>query len=315
MSVRDVLWNGRVHEYQVSTYEFLSKRWVFALLTMVPAVTVFGLVNLFPIGWSVAASFFEISAYSPVWTWNGLENYQIVLTDPAFWASLRRSLVFSLGSVALQVVFGTGLALLINREFRFQKLVRAVALVPYIVPTAVLAFVALWMGSSRYGIINQLLAQSGLIKDFIPWFGSIDLAMLSVIVTSSWKFSIFVTILVLARLQSIPDSLYEAAAVSGAPSWRRFLDITLPNLRGVLFIAILLRSVWMFNKFDIVFILTNGGPADVTRIVSIHAYQEAFVQAQLGQAAAVSTFLFGLLGVAAAVYFYFFEPSREVRVE
>lgn len=315
MAVRDVLWNGRVHSYQVGLYEFLSKKWVFVALTMLPASAVFLSVNLFPIGWSVSASFFEISAYSPVWTWTGLDNFQSVIEDGDFWMSLYRSAFFAVGSVALQVAFGTGLAFLINREFRFQKLIRAVALVPYIVPTAVLAYVALWMGSSNFGIINQLLVQVGIVDEFIPWFGSLDWAMFAVITTSSWKFSIFVTILVLARLQSIPDSLYEAAAVSGAASWRRFIDITLPNLKGVLFIAILLRTIWMFNKFDIVYILTNGGPSDATRIASIHAYQTAFVEANLGEAAAVSTFLFGLLAIAAAVYFLVFEPSQEVRVE
>jgi len=307
--------SGRLHPYQVSLYEYLSKKWVFMALTMLPAAVVFLSVNLFPIGWALSASFFEISAYSPLWEWNGLGNFEKVLNDAAFWASLGRSSLFAVGSVALQVAFGTALAFLINREFRGQKLVRAVALLPYIVPTAVLAYVALWMGSSNFGIINQLLVRVGVIDQFIPWFGSIQWAMFAVISVASWKFSIFVTILVLARLQSIPDSLYEAAAISGASYYRRFVDITLPNLKGVLFIAILLRSIWMFNKFDIVFILTNGGPADVTRIASIHAYQTAFVEANLGEAAAVSTFLFGLLVIAAAVYFTVFEPSQEVRVE
>jgi len=306
---------SKIHPYQVSLYEYLSKKWVFVALTMLPAAAVFLSVNLFPIGWALSASFFEISAYSPVWTWTGLDNFAKVLADESFWQSLQRSSVFAVGSVALQVAFGTGLAFLINREFTGQKLVRAVALVPYIVPTAVLAYVALWMGSSNFGIINQLLAQAGIVDQFIPWFGSIQWAMFAVITVSSWKFSIFVTILVLARLQSIPDSLYEAAAISGASTWRRFRDITLPNLKGVLFIAILLRTIWMFNKFDIVFILTNGGPADVTRLASIHAYQTAFVEANLGEAAAVSTLLFGLLAMAAVVYFTVFEPSQEVRVE
>jgi multiple sugar transport system permease protein len=139
--------------------------------------------------------------------------------------------------------------------------------------------------------------------------------MFSVIVTNSWKFSIFVTILVLARLQSIPDSIYEAAAVSGASPIRRFIDITLPNLKGVLFIAILLRGIWMFNKFDIVYILTGGGPASRTLIAPIYAYRTAFVDNQLGEAAAVSALLFIVLLGVALIYFYVFEPSQEVRVE
>jgi len=203
----------------------------------------------------------------------------------------------------------------LNRQFRFKRIARAVALVPYIIPTAVLSFVALWMGNSRYGIINQLLTQAGVIHQFIPWYGSVSIPMLAVILTSSWKFSIFVTIVVLARLQGIPETLYEAAIMSGASRYRRFVDITLPNLRGVLFIVVLLRGIWMFNKYDIIYILTNGGPLNHTKVASIYAYRTAFSQYHLGRAAAVSSLLFVLLLGVALVYFHFFEPSREVRTE
>lgn len=305
----------RVHPYQESLYDVLSKRWIFVGLTVLPAIGLFAFINMLPMLWALTASFFEIGALSPEWHWVGLENFHTVLTDGKFWASLFRSTVFAGGSVALQVTAGTALALLLNRDFKFKRVVRAIALLPYIVPTAVLSFIALWMGNSRYGIISQILHQLGLIEQFIPWYGSPELAMFAVITTSSWKFTIFVTIIVLARLQSIPSSLYEAATVSGASAYRRFVDITLPNLRGVLFIVILLRGVWMFNKFDIVFILTKGGPLNKTTIASIYAYQTAFTEFSLGRAAAVSTLLFLLLLGAAAVYFYYFEPSEEVRVE
>jgi len=139
--------------------------------------------------------------------------------------------------------------------------------------------------------------------------------MLAVIVTNSWKFSIFVTIMVLARLQGIPDGFYEAASVAGATPYQQFRDITLPNIKGIIFIVLLLRGVWMFNKFDIVFVLTGGGPLSETRTIPIHAYQVAFNQFRLGRAAAISTLLFGMLIVAAIIYFKGFEPSKGVRVE
>lgn len=315
MSIRGAIAVRRFHGYRQRLFGTLSRRWVFVALTVVPALAVFAFVNLFPMGWAFAASFFEIGALDPTWSWTGLQNFEVVLNDPEFWSSLQRSIVFAVGSVTLQVTAGTGLALLLNRSFKFKRVVRAVALVPYIVPTAVLGFVALWMGNARYGIVNQLLHQLGLIDQYLPWYGSVDLAMLSVIVTSSWKFTIFVTIIVLARLQSIPPTIYEAATVSGASRWDRFVDITLPNLKGVLFIVILLRGIWMFNKFDIVFILTNGGPLNKTTIASIYAYRTAFSDFNLGQAAAVSTLLFLLLVGTAVVYFHYFEPSQEVRVE
>ena len=315
MSLRESLASGQLHGHRQDLFGVLSKRWVFVALTIVPALAVFGFVNMFPMLWALAASFFEVGAFQPSWNWAGLANFEAVISSADFWASIRRSVLFAAGSVALQVTTGTALAALLDRTFSFKRIIRAIALVPYIVPTAVLSFVALWMGNPRYGIINQLLVDFGVLSEFIAWYGTTDLAMLSVIVTSSWKFTIFVTIIVLARLQSIPASIYEAATVSGASRWQRFKDITLPNLKGVLFIVVLLRGVWMFNKFDIIFILTNGGPVNSTTTASIYAYRTAFSDFNLGEAAAVSTLLFVLLVGAAAVYFYFFEPSQEVRVE
>ena len=310
-----VVENQRVSELQDSLYEFLSKGWVLAAITVIPAALLFTFVNLLPIGWAVTAAFFEVSAFSPVWEWNAIENYVTTLNDAAFWASLWRSVVFAGGSVAIQLVFGTAIALIVNRDFKFATIVRAIAMLPYLVPTAILGFIALWMANSQFGVINQVLVQLGLIENNIAWYGNPDLAMWAVIVTSSWKFSIFVTIMVLARLQSIPEGYYEAATVAGATWFQKFRDITLPNLKGVLFIVILLRGVWMFNKFDIIYVLTKGGPVSKTTTSAIYAYNTAFVTRSLGRAAAISTLLFVLLIAAALVYFYQFNPSQEVRVE
>ena len=301
--------------YQQSVYEFLSNRYVLIALTILPATLLFLFVNVVPIGWAVAGSFFDIPAYSPEWTWTGLSNYSSVLEKSEFWSSLQRSVVFAVGSVALQLVFGMAVALLLNRSFRGSTLVRAIMMLPYLIPTAVLGFIALWMGNSQFGIINQILVNLGLITERFPWFGNSETAMAAAILTSSWKFTMFVTIMVLARLQSIPDGLYEAAEVMGSTTYERFRDITLPNLKGVIFIVVLLRGVWMFNKFDIIYVLTNGGPRRVTTTVPIHAYKVAFNQLTLGRAAAISTLLFIMLIGAAFLYFYVLEPEQEVRVE
>jgi multiple sugar transport system permease protein len=282
---------------------------------MFPVLALFLLINVTPIVWAVVAGFYEIPALSPEWTWVGLANYREILANPQFYESIWLSVVFAGGSVALQLVLGIYIALLLNRSFRGSNVARAIVMLPYLVPTAILGYIALWMGNSQFGIVNQLLKNVGLIETFVPWYGSVDWAMIAIIVTNSWKFSIFVTIMVLARLQGIPDGLYEAATVSGATPYQRFRDITLPNLKGVIFIVLLLRGVWMFNKFDIIYVLTNGGPLGATRTIPIFAYQIAFEQYSLGRAAAVSTLLFGLLIVTAMIYFYVFEPSKEVRVE
>lgn len=319
MSIRNRI-EDRVHSEGIwrrkrRFFERLSDRRIMAVLTIVPALALFSFVSLLPMIWAVWSSLHEISAFDPEWTFTGLDNYVWVLSDIRFWESLGRGFIFAVGSVILQVAFGTWLALMINREFKYATFVRALAMLPYLIPTAVLGFVALWMGNSQFGIINQLLVQVGLIDSYIAFYGSQSWAMISVIFTNSWKFSIFVTIMVLARLQGIPEGLYEAATVSGATSYQKFRDITLPNLKGVLFIVILLRGIWTFNRFDIIYVLTRGGPLSSTTTGSIYAYNLGFERFTLGRATAVSTLLFFLLAAFAVFYFYKFEPSQEVRVE
>lgn len=294
---------------------FLSQRWVMVAMTVLPVLLLFSFINLFPIAWAISAGFFEIPLHNPEWSWVGIQHYVALASDAAFRQSLWLSVVFAVGSVVLQLVAGVGLALVISKDFKFDKVVRAIMFLPYLIPTAILGFAAIWMTNSQWGIINYMLIYAGLIDNTIPWLGSESLAMFSAIVISSWKYTIFVTIMVVARLQGIPHGYYEAANVAGANAWQRFRDITLPNLKGVIFIVVLLRGIWMFLKYDIIWILTRGGPDNATRISALYAYETAFNFNQLGQAAAISTVLFLLLVGVAIAYFVVLEPEQEVRVE
>lgn len=315
VTIGDATLGSRFYTAQDRLYEFLSRKYVLIAITVVPAGLLFLFVNLLPILWAVWASLHTVPAFSPEWTWNGITNYSDIASDPAFWSSLWRSAIFAGGSVALQLTAGTALALLVNRSFKFASVARAIAMLPYLIPTAVLGFVGIWMGNSQSGIVSDLLIRVGVISESIPWFGSLDWAMPAVIITSSWKFSIFVTIMVLARLQSIPQGYYEAATVAGANAYQKFRDITLPNLKGVIFIVLLLRGIFMFNKFDILFVLTSGGPKEKTSTAPIYAYEVAFNNRALGEAAATSVLLFLILVVVAIIYFVVLDPEKEVRVE
>ena len=305
----------RRFRYRKSLYEFLSRRTVMAGFTILPALLLFVFITLGPIVWAIAAGFYEIPVFVPQWEFVWFDNYVELLTEETFWTTVWRSLVFAAGSTAFQLVVGTGIALLVNRKFRFSNIVQAIVILPYMIPTAVLGFMALWIGNAQWGILNGVLIQLGILDGPFSWFGNHSTAMLSVILTSSWKFTIFVTIMVLARLQSIPKDHYEAARVAGASSYQVFRDITLPNLKNVIFIVILLRGVWMFNKFDIVYVLTGGGPGDATRTAPIYAYELGFGLTQLGKAAAMSTLLFVFLVTVALVYFRVLEPAEGVRTE
>ncbi|CQR48665.1 MULTISPECIES: carbohydrate ABC transporter permease [Haloferax] len=306
---------SRARELRDEVFEFLSKKKVLAALTILPPMLLFTFVNLVPIVGVIGASFFSINAFSNEWQWIGVANFETLLSSDSFYDALSRSVVYAGGSVVIQVVFGTTLALLLNRSFKFVNIARTFAILPYLIPNAVIGFMALWMLNSQWGIVNQLAVQIGLIQGYVSFFGSQESAMLAAILTSSWKDSIFVTVMVLARLQAIPESFYEAAKMSGATAYQRFRDITLPNLKGVFFIVLLLRAVWMFNTFDYIWVLTQGGPRGATTTAPIYAYNVAFGTSRLGIAAAVSTVLFIVLLVAAVLYFRIFEPSAEVRAE
>jgi multiple sugar transport system permease protein len=308
------LWERRTR-YREMLYRFLSRKRVMAGFTILPALLLFVFITLGPILWAIAAGFYEIPVFVPLWEFVLFDNYIELLGESAFWLSLWRSILFAGGSTAFQLVVGTGIALLVNRKFRLSGLVQTVVILPYMIPTAVLGFMALWMGNAQWGVINRLLIDLGVLDGPFSWFGRHSTAMVAVILTSSWKFTIFVTIMVLARLQSIPTDHYEAARVAGASRVQAFRDITLPNLKSVIFIVLLLRGVWMFNKFDIVWVLTGGGPGDATRTAPIYAYELAFGLTRLGKAAAMSTLLFVFLASVALVYFKLLEPAQEVRTE
>jgi len=305
----------RLHDLRDRVEQTLSARPVMIFLTVVPVLVLFTFINVFPILWAISGSFFEIGSFQQSFQWVGLSNYQSLFADPEFWSSLWLSFVFAGGSTAVQVVFGVALALLIGRSFKFAKPVRAIIFLPYLVPTAIFGILALWMANSSWGIINWILIDANVVDSPVPWFSSKSLAMVSLIFANSWKFTIFVTIMVVARIQSIPDGYYEAARVSGANRWQTFRDITIPNLKGVLFIVVLLRGIWMFLKFDIIWVTTRGGPDDATQTAAVYAFRKGFLQFDLGTAAAVSTVLFGILVMGALLYFYVLEPEEEVRVE
>ncbi|MFC5973981.1 carbohydrate ABC transporter permease [Halomarina salina] len=307
---------GGTYRRRDEVYEFLSRRRVMILLTTVPVLALFTFISLIPMAWGIVTTFFEVPLYTTWdWTWVGLSNYSLVLSREIFQQSFIRAVYFALGSVVVQLVFGVGLALLVNRSFRFAGAIRAIVMLPYLIPTAVVAYIAMWLGNSQYGILNQILVDVGLINSPIAWFGNAELVMPALIVANSWKFSIFVTLMTLARLQGIPDEYYEAATMAGANRYQRFRDVTLPNLKGVIFIVLLLRGIWMFNKFDIIWILTRGGPAEASKTLPIYGYNLAFQSSELSQATTVSTIMFAVLLVVAILYFHFLNPSEEVRVE
>lgn len=291
----------------------IEKFWI--LSTIGPVIALLLAIGFIPMGYATWLSFHSRDAFSPTVTYVGLENYITLFTNPKFLASLARSLQYTVVSMAFQTLMGLGIALLFVRPFRGKLIARTVVFLPYLLPTAVVGLIFSWLLSTQYGVINQLLRQMEIIRFPITFLDNLRAAMYTVVGAGSWKFGMFCTIMFIARLQAIPNELYEAAKISGAGTLRCFLDVTLPHLKSTLLLIILLRGIWMFNKFDMIYILTKGGPLRATETLPIYSYRLAFEERSFGLAAASSVVILLILAITAIFYFYYFKPSKEVEVE
>jgi len=256
------------------------------LLLIAPTVLVLSAVIVYPLLSAISLSF--QSVYTPTLEGHpvGLDNYRELLGAGGFWAALLTTTIWTVGTLSLQILLGVAMALLLHQNIIFRSLARSLVLFPYFLSTVVAVLVWRWLFNDLYGIVNHALMAVGLIDAPVSWLGAMPNAMLSIIVVGAWKFFPFVVIAVLARLQTIPESLYEAARIDGAGPVSRFFDVTLPQLREVLTIVILLRTVWDFKEFDLIYLMTGGGPVNGTRTLPLIVYQQAFGLNQMGMAAA-----------------------------
>jgi multiple sugar transport system permease protein len=233
----------------------------------------------------------------------GFENFAWALTSEAFYTALWNTFIWVFGSVSIEMVLGLGLALLLNKTFAFRGVARAVILAPYLVPTVVAVLTWRYMFHDIVGIINAGLISIRVIDKPLLWLNSQSLAMTSVILVGVWKFFPFAVIALLGILQAIPQEQYEAARIDGASGFQQFWRITLPYVMPVFLLTALLRTIWTFHKFEIIYLMTGGGPLDATTTLPILVYLKAFSDFEFGRAAAVAILTFGILGILLALYF------------
>jgi multiple sugar transport system permease protein/N,N'-diacetylchitobiose transport system permease protein len=283
----------------------------FAWLLLVPAIlTVFGVV-LYPLYRTVLVSLFDVrSALDPSPPFIGLGNYVEALTSPSVWASLGRTLYFTVASLVIEVTLGLALALLLNAPLRFRWLFRTAIVVPWAIPTIVNA--AMWKGifNAQYGALNALLSQMGVIHDYVPWLSEPWRAMNLVILSDAWKTTPLVAFFLLAGLTSIPTELYEAAAVDGLGWWKRFRAITLPLLVPAISIVVVLRTVEAFKVFDIIYAMTRGGPANGTAVISYYTYVTAFSDQNFGIGSSMAMLIVLIIGVLCLTYLRLIRKSE-----
>jgi multiple sugar transport system permease protein len=263
----------------------LEKRYaMLGAVLIAPTVLVFCAVILYPLVSAIYLSLFSIYTPTLAGEWVGVDNYGALLASGDFWNAVLNTLIWTVGTLTLQLVCGVAVALLLNQSIVFQSLARSLILFPYFLSTVVAVLVWRWLFNDLYGILNHVLLIAGLVDAPVNWLGQMPNAMISIILVGAWKYFPFVVIAVLARLQSIPEQLYEAATIDGAGPFQRFTDITLPQLRDVLVVVVLLRAIWDFKEFDLIYLMTGGGPVKATQTLSLVVYEEAFRLNRMGMA-------------------------------
>ncbi|MVO17874.1 carbohydrate ABC transporter permease [Parasedimentitalea huanghaiensis] len=277
------------------------EKWVL----LFPAILVLSLITVLPFLQTVWTSFTdaEITAREQQVNWIGLENYIWALTDPDFLEALGRTMYFTVVSVGLEGVLGIAVALLLNQKFRGRWFLRVIIILPWAVPTIVNAVAWRLIYHPDYGALNSLLLQLGFIDSYTSWLGDPDRALNMVILADVWKNFPLVAYIALAAMQTIPGDLLKAAAIEGAGAWKRFHSITLPWIIGPMLVVLILRTIEAFRVFDIIYVMTRGGPSDGTKTASFYVYQEYFSYLRSGSGASYAVVVAGISAVLILAYY------------
>ncbi len=274
----------------------LGPDWATAYVFVLPLVLLLGGLIAYPF---MRALYLSLTNTTTLKTgpFVGLQNYEMLWRDSFFRMAVKNTIFYTITAVFLKFWVGLLAAHLIHRQKRFVNIITGAVLLPWIVPTIVSTLT--WRGllDPVYGGINQLLLQLDVIEQGFPWLGSVDTAMPSVIMVNVWQGIPFFTVILLAGLKSIDQELYEAAKIDGAGSWRSFLHITLPGLRYVIIVACLLSTIWTFNGFELIYLLTGGGPAGATRVYSILSWEYAILGLRIGMGVAVAMTMAPVLAI------------------
>lgn len=262
-------------------------------LLLAPTAILLALIIVYPVGRLIWTSFFNLSLVSGLPAqWVGVENYALMADDPIFWSSLWNTLLITIVTVPGALVVGLGLALIANLPFRAKWPVRLALLIPWAMPLAFVGLIFAWFFQSEYGIVNDVLRRLG--APTVIWFNSETWAMVAICIAIVWKTSSFMALIILAGLQTIPRSLYEAAEVDGAGRLRQFWEITLPLLQPAIAVALIFRTITALQTFDIPYTMTRGGPGTSTVTLAMYIHQNTVDFLDLGYGSALAVAMFAL---------------------
>lgn len=274
--------------------------WPYVLVS--PAIFIVTFVVFIPVIEAVVMSFQHYDLRRPdKFGFIGLTNYIEIVKDPLFLQALKNTFIWVIFGVGLQFLFGFILALLLNQKFRGRGVVRAVSLIPWATPGVLIGLMWRWIYDGNYGVLNDLMTKLQLIERYIPFLSLIETAFPSVIVTIIWQGIPFFAIMILAGLQVIPQDMYEAADIDGANKLQKLFRITIPSLKNVILITLLLRIIWVSNSVDIIYSMTGGGPSYSTQTLSVYIFNKAMVL-DLGYSSGMALILMLLLAFVAVPY-------------
>lgn len=272
-------------------------------LFFLPGLILLGVVMIYPIAWGFYLSLqrLNMATFSPP-VFIGFRNYEQLFANTQFITALVNTFVFVVVSIALEFIIGLGYALLLRERFRGYGLLRGIVLLPWMMPPVVVAFVWAWLLNGSSGVLNHVLLRLGVISTSINWLSTPGLTLPVIILVDVWRTTPFVMLVLLAGLQNIPTELYEAAKIDGAGAWQRLLRITMPLLKPAATVAFLMRVIIALRFFDIVWVMTRGGPAGTTEMLGTLGYKQSIMSMNMGSGSAVTTIIFILSFVVSIGY-------------
>lgn len=290
----------------------LSEGRLWAYWLILPSLILVLAVIIYPVIYGIGLSFQEMRLTRPDRNaFIGLEHYQDLLSDAVFHTALRNTFIWVVFGVISQFLLGLVTALALNRGGWFMKFAGVIVLLPWILPSVVAANIWALMLDSRLGVINDILVNIGLLPGYKAWFADPNTALPAAMLISLWRGFPFFTLLLLAGLQAIDEDLYEAASVDGASRWSQFWFITLPLLTPVTIATVVLRVIGLVNSPDLLLILTGGGPGNSTQVLSLYAFQTAYIDFDFGYSGAISVVMFVILMVFTVIYVRVSRTARE----
>ncbi len=274
------------------------------MLWFLPAAVLVLLFFVYPIGRTLILSFQHMNLSTGFHSgFAGLDNFIRLASDSRFHDSLKVTTLFTVLSVGMEFFIGLFLALAVERIKRGRRAVRTMLLIPWTLPTAIIAVLWTWIFNDQYGVINSLLLDAGILDSPFAWLGSPPAALTAIILADVWKTFPFVLIVLLAGIQSIPKEMYEAIEIDGGNAWHKFRYVTIPHLRPFIFLALIFRIVQAYAVFDLVYVMTGGGPGGATETVSVYGYFTFMRYLDFGYGAALVVVVVALLAITAWILY------------